>query len=170
MTELKMKNPNILLCVFFFLFSPGCSPCSRTRRCLCFCFWTILCAFVLFEYFCWAHQRRPFTGVTGAAANQAHTHHEATDTWATSCHLPALSPGQVQSLQAGSATPEVRAEAEGGQLGGRVRRLPQNVVFGLQLVQVVSGEVGSPGSTAIRPSLLPQLLHLDRNTGNDSVF
>lgn len=60
---------------------------------------------------------------------------------------------------------EVEGQARGRGVGSRVRgvcRLPQSVVFGLQLAQVISGEVSSPRSLAVQQGLLPQLLHLDR--------
>lgn len=97
--------------------------------------------------------RRPPAGQTGAAkkAEQRLVRFEklsAVSAWR-------LSPVQVQGLHVGSAAVQVR--------GGRgVCRLPQSVVFRQQLAQVISGEVGSPGSTAVRQGLLPQLLHLQR--------
>lgn len=64
---------------------------------------------------------------------------------------------QLQGLHAGG----VRGQARGGRgRVGALGRLPQRVVLRLQLAQVISGEVGSPGTTAVRGGLLPQRHHL----------
>lgn len=64
---------------------------------------------------------------------------------------------------------EVRGQAGGGGVGG-VCGLPQSVVFGHQLAQVVSGEMTSPCSKAVQRGLLPQFLCLRGGAVCGSAF
>lgn len=79
--------------------------------------------------------------------------------------FPRSSPVQLQGLHAGG----VGGRARGGRgRVGALGRLPQRVVLRPQLAQVISGEVGPPGTPAVRGGLPPQRHHLLNSRKNSS--